>query len=76
MTFPQYRKLANKSYYKIISPTEMIEIQRLGKRVLTNHLQANSFLDRNLIADLLDGDGGRYVVISEEEFEGVLSTRY
>ena len=71
LTFPQYRRLENRSYYKIVSETELYEIQRVGHRFSAFHLIAYTFLDRNLIQDLLSGDGGRYETIVEEEYEAV-----
>ncbi len=67
--FPQYRKLKDKSYYKVLSPQEMEEIQRLGKQFLLFHISAITFLDINLIRDILEGDQGRYEPISEQEYQ-------
>lgn len=67
--FPQYRKLKDKSFYKIISLEEVHEIQGLGKRWFQLHFVAHNFLDKNLILDLLETDEGRYEVISREEYE-------
>ena len=69
--FPQYRKLQDKSYYKIVSLLEMYEVQRLGTRWFVLHLLAHNFLDKNLIQDLLETDEGRYSIISEEEYTSV-----
>lgn len=72
MTFPQYRKLDDRSYYKIVSEVEMHEMQRLGKVFIHTHLVAQTFVDRNFISDLLNGDNGRYKTISEMEYESEL----
>jgi len=71
MAFPQYRKLNDRAYYKIVSETEMFEMQKLGKRYVPIHLIAHTFVDRNLLSDLLNEDNGRYEVISEEEYESI-----
>jgi len=73
MTFPQYRKLNDRAYYKIVSETEMFEMQKLGKRFVLIHLIAKTFVDRNLILDLLDGDNGRYEVVAAAEYESVVN---
>jgi hypothetical protein len=71
MTFPQFRKLGDRAYYKIVSETEMVELQKLGKRFVSIHLTASTYLDRILISDLLDGDKGRYDLITEIAFEEI-----
>jgi hypothetical protein len=71
MIFPQYRKLNDKAYYKIVSETEMFEYQKLGKRYIQFHIIAQTFVDRNLISDVLSGDNGRYDVASKNEYESV-----
>jgi hypothetical protein len=70
--FPQYRKLINeKSYYKIHSPNKMTEFNMLGKNWLRHDLEARILPERLLIADLLDGYNGSYVIINREEFEAI-----
>lgn len=68
-SFPQYRRLQNKSYYKIVSGTEMIEWQRLGSTYSRFEFKSANFLDNLLIQDLLSGDNGRYEAMTEEEFK-------
>ena len=70
-SFPQYRKLQDRSYYKILSETEMEEMQRLGKRFVLLQYHAHTFLDRFLVDDLLAGDNGRYETITQEEYEAI-----
>jgi hypothetical protein len=70
-SFPQYRKLLDKSYYKIISTTEWIELQRLGCKVIETRFVVQHFADRNFLLDLLSGDKDRYEICSEEEFEKI-----
>lgn len=66
--FPQYRRLQDKSYYKILSNTEMVEWQRLGTVYFRFEFKSANFLDNLLIQDLLGGDNGRYKSMTEEEF--------
>ena len=70
-SFPQYRHLQNKSYYKILSDTEMIEWQRLGKTYSKIEFKSTNFFDNLLIQDLLSGDNGRYEHLTEEEFQAL-----
>lgn len=71
MQFPQYRKLKNRSYYKIVSESELFELQKLGKKFLLFHLVAKTFLDRNFISQILQMENGLYEVILEAEFESI-----
>ena len=75
MKYPQYRKLKDRAYYKIVSETELFEMQKLGKRYVLIHLVAHTFVDRNFISDLLNGDNGRYEEIMEVEYESVAKTK-
>lgn len=70
-SFPQYRRLQNRSYYKILSDTEMIEWQRLGNNYSRLEFKSANFLDNLLIQDLISGDNGRYEPMSEEEFKSL-----
>jgi hypothetical protein len=68
-SYPQYRRLANQlSYYKIDSPSELLEIQRMGQRWTQYHLVAKILPERLLIQDILENEGGRYETIDEKSF--------
>lgn len=70
MNFPQYRKYRNgKSYFKIISASELIELKISGGFYEIYVLQAKILPDRNLIMDLLEGKSAFCEVIGEEEYE-------
>ena len=69
--FPQYRKLQNRAYYKIVSEMEMEELNRLGKGWLRTYFVGKSFLDRCLIRDILSGETGHYVPISEADYKQI-----
>lgn len=44
MEFPQYRKLSNdRSYFKIVSANEFIEIQRIGSKFILHHIVADKY---------------------------------
>lgn len=69
--FPQYRKYStNKSFFKIISESEFIEIQVVGKTVIKHTVKAKILPDRNLINDMLECKGGHWEMIMENEFKG------
>ncbi|HEY8403323.1 MAG TPA: hypothetical protein VIK71_01805 [Flavobacteriales bacterium] len=71
--FPQYRRLANQlSYYKIESPSELLEIQRMGQRWTQHQLIAKILPERLLIQDILENEGGRYEIIDESAFNDFL----
>jgi hypothetical protein len=68
--FPQFRKLSNeKSYYRIDSNAELIEIQRSGQRYTIHQVKASILPERLLIGDLLEAENGHYLKISADEFE-------
>ena len=71
--FPQYRKLVNgKSYYLVHSTGRMTEYARLGNSWHRYDLEARILPERNLIFDLLSGQEGTYLTISEEEFHNAI----
>lgn len=52
--FPAYRELANgRSRYCIISPTHMVEVQRVGARFLRHDVEAGTYPERLRIHELL-----------------------
>ena len=68
--FPVYRKLFNsKSYYKILSFKEMIEVQFMGDKRIEYKIEAIQYPEQLLIQDLIKLDKGVYLEISENEFE-------
>ncbi len=72
--FPQFRKLANnKSFYKIESAFDLVELQQLGSRWNRFVLKAKILPERILIDDMLALSDGHYVEIPEQEFETVMS---
>lgn len=68
--FPQYRKFANhKTWFRIISKTEMQELKVLGDFYNFTDFKAVTFVDRNLISDMIFNIENHWEVITEYEFE-------
>ncbi len=69
MNFPVFRKYRNdRSYFKIINPMLLEEIQIVGKQRVIHRLVANLYPDKLFIRDLLLNE--RLTdEISEEEYE-------
>ena len=68
--FPQYRKYTNeRSYFKILSSTELIEIQKVGKKLFKLPLFAKQFPEKQFIASLLVDDNEFITTCSACEFE-------
>lgn len=69
-TYPQYRKyLNNKSFFKIVSPTEWEEIQIIGSRHILNTFTVKILPDRNFMQDMTFDYKDNWEVISEAEYE-------
>lgn len=72
--FPQYRKLNNgKNYYKITSPSEMLEIGTMGNYYWEVNISAKILPERLMIEDILNGMGETYLTITGEEFSDFLN---
>lgn len=69
MQFPAYRKYSNgKSYFKIINPNSIEEVQVIGSYFTIHRLDAKILPERNLIADLLHSPNSHIQRITEQEF--------
>jgi hypothetical protein len=67
--FPQYRRLSNgKSYYEILSESEMREISLSGRRWTEYNVIAKILPERLLLSDLLEQRYAHYELITEKEF--------
>jgi hypothetical protein len=67
--FPQYRRLSNgKSYYEILSESEMREISLSGRRWTEYTVIAKILPERLLLSDLLEQRYAHYELITEKEF--------
>lgn len=68
--FPQYRKYPNeKAYFKITSENTFEELTIIGKNYGVINFEANNFLDRHLINDMLNLTGNNWVLIPKEEYD-------
>lgn len=67
--FPQYRKYSgHKTWFKILSETEMQELKVLGEFYNLTTFKAITFVDRNLISDMISNLHNNWEVITEYEF--------
>ncbi|MFM7467850.1 MAG: hypothetical protein ACKO2O_08110 [Crocinitomicaceae bacterium] len=72
MEFPVYRKINNgKSYYKVISNFEFIEIQIIGKIYFKNHFKISQYPDKLFLMDVISGKHP-YEIATQEEVERLL----
>jgi hypothetical protein len=68
-TYPQYRKFSHhKTWFKILSETEMEELKVLGKFYNHTSFKAQTFVDRNLINDMIMNVDNHWEVVNETEF--------
>ena len=68
-SFPQYRKNAlGSSFFKIISPDEFIEIQKIGSKIWEHKVIATQFPEKLLIQDMLACRDNLWDEITESEF--------
>jgi hypothetical protein len=73
MKFPQYRKYNNnKSFFKIISESEFIEVQLIGSKKIIHEIIASAYPEKLLIREMLQNAEGRWIVIEENEFISAL----
>ncbi len=72
MTFPQYRKYKGIDvYFKVISNEKLVELKRLGDKILSFELNAKQFPEKLFIQDVLNNEGGRWEIISEEDYKNI-----
>ena len=72
INFPLYRKTPNeKSFYKIIDSTTLLEIQTIGTNYLKHELHAKIFPEKMLIQDLIENSQRHWKNIEEKEFDVV-----
>jgi hypothetical protein len=72
MKFPVYRKYKNnKSYFKIINPTQFEEVQVIGSRKIIKLTEARLFPEKMFVKDLVMNYKEMAEEITEEEYEGI-----
>ncbi len=70
MEYPQYRKYLNdRSFFKIISPTEWEEIQIIGSKHVLTGFKVNIMPDRNFLHDMTFDYKENWLEIDELEYE-------
>ena len=73
MEYPLYRKLSSgRSYYKIISEIEFIEIQFIGSRYLIHNFKISQYPDKLFLKELISLNSP-YEKIPKEEVEKYLT---
>lgn len=69
VTYPVFRKYDNnRSFFKVLSPNEFIEIQRMGNTYFKYEMTAKILPDFHLINDMVSLHNGHWLEISELEF--------
>jgi hypothetical protein len=67
--FPLYRKYSNdKSYFKVESESEFIQLQVIGKKVIESRITVVQYPERLLISDLIQAEEPHILMISETDF--------
>ena len=70
ISFPLFRKFDHeRSFFKIISPTQFVEIQIMGKRYFKYDVHAKILPDFQLITDIINLHNNHWIEATEEEFE-------
>ena len=71
--FPLYRRSSNGlNWYRINSPTELIEVQRVGKRYVLHRLLASAYPEQVRIMELIAMADGHVEVCPADEVEELL----
>jgi hypothetical protein len=74
ITFPLYRKFNhNRSFFKIVSPTQFVEIQIMGERYFKYEIHAKILPDFQLITDMINLHNNHWEVANEDDFNRVFS---
>lgn len=71
--FPLYRRSINGlNWYRIESPTEVTEVQRIGNRHVVHHLEAVAYPERVRVMSLIDMHDGHVEECPAEEVENLI----
>ena len=66
MEFPIYRKYNGIDvWFKILSPTQFIEYKRMGSRLLTDHITAKIFPEKQFIQDMISFHDNRWIEVKQ-----------
>ncbi|MBK7384359.1 MAG: hypothetical protein IPI81_13685 [Flavobacteriales bacterium] len=70
--FPVYRRLNGAPhYYRIDGPGRFTEVQVVGGRSVIHEVLAKAYPEQLRVAQMIDGDQGRYLPISVGEWETI-----
>lgn len=74
VTYPVFRKYDNnRSFFKILSPNEFIEIQLMGNTYFKYEMTAKILPDFHLINDMISLHNGHWITSTELEFSEVFN---
>lgn len=74
--YPIYLKMINnKSYFKIISKNQFVELQLIGGKILKHEIHAEQYPDKLRIRDMLE-DKITWPRIDSNEFQSILDQSY
>lgn len=72
--FPQYRRSVNGlNWYRIASPVDLLEVQRVGSRWLLHRIRAEAYPEKARILELLAMSDGHVVPCPAAEVEGKIA---
>ena len=70
--YPIFRKYDNnRSFFKVVSPTQFIEIQVMGSTYFRYEMNAKILPDFHLINDMISKHNGHWISCTEIEFTKV-----
>lgn len=73
MEFPIYRKYNGIDvWFKILSPTQFIEYKRMGSKLLTEHITATIFPEKQFIRDMITFHDNRWIETNKEDLDSFL----
>ena len=76
MEYPLYRKYSNeRSYFKVESNREFIQLQRIGKRVLEQRVIAKQYPELLLIRSLISMEEPHIISSDQLEFDSIFKMR-
>jgi hypothetical protein len=75
ITFPVYRKYeGDRSFFKITSEKEFIEVQVMGPRFFVHNITAKTFPDFQMIVDMINLHNNHWIECTDQEFEHIFTS--
>lgn len=72
--FPIYLEITNgQSIYKLLSDSEMIETQTIGRKYIQHRMVAKIYPEKVLIADMISNEGNRWLRLDQSDYENKLN---